>query len=298
MTDLGLSLRNHLKETIVVSPLSVLRTVQDEDESTKVLFALNDGECVEGVLIPEEERLTACLSSQAGCAVNCGFCATGQIGFKRNLSAGEIVSQLILLEKLALKRVTNVVMMGMGEPLHNIPALFKAIRLLIDPDGLGISHRRLTVSTVGWVPGIRAMIEQDINVKLAISLTATTDELRRQLTPLAARFTLAELMKAMRDYSKYTKFRVSISYLLLDGINATLEDADRLIEMLKGIPCKINLMEYNEVVPSFRRTSPEVTQAFRERLLGANLTATIRASRGRGVKGACGQLAGGYADFI
>lgn len=299
MTDLSLGLRQKLAESTVVLPIEIEEKSEGFDGSVKLLIKLNDSELVESVMIPEGERLTVCLSSQVGCNVGCKFCATGYLGFKRNLTAGEIVGQLMLIESETSREVTNIVMMGMGEPLLNRRELFKAVRLIIDPNGLSKSRRRFTISTAGWLPGIEAMIEEKLRVKLAISLNGSTEQQRKQLMPLASKYPLNELVKAGGKYARQAGIRVQIGYLLLRGFNDSEEDAKRLVELLSGTPCKINIMEYNEITVAdssidipYKRTTSQQAERFMEILRNANLTVTMRTSRGSDINGACGQLAG------
>jgi len=294
MTDLARSLREQLSEIASISPVEVLTDESAEDGSYKLLFGLPDGMRVEGVMIPDGERLTVCLSSQVGCVIGCGFCATGQIGFRRNLSTAEIVGQFTALYRTVDTRITNVVMMGMGEPLLNSAEVFKAARLITDPDGLAISRRRFSISTIGWVPGIQAMQKSGLRLKLTVSLNGTTDEQRKQLMPLSSKYSLASILKAASDYAGSSKQRVTFTYLLLKGINDSLTDARRLVKLVRQIPCKINLMEYNEIGDQFQRSSIEQTEQFQETVRSAGLTVILRASRGRDIAAACGQLAGGY----
>jgi len=294
MTDLARSFREQLTEDTLISPVKVLTEEYGSDGSCKLLFGLPDGNRVEGVLIPDNERLTACLSSQVGCAIGCKFCATGKIGFKRNLSASEIVGQFIALETAANQRITNVVMMGMGEPLLNRSAVFKAARLITDPDGLGVSRRRFCISTVGWTPGILAMCKSNMRFKLTVSLNGTTDEQRNSLMRFTKRFPLLDVLKAAEKYVHIAKQRVTFTYLLLNGFNDSLEDAHRLIKLVKHIPCKVNLMEYNEIGSEFHQSDKKQTEDFQSVLRSAGLTAIIRTSRGEDIAAACGQLAGGY----
>jgi len=295
MNDLAKGFRKRLSEKVMISPVRVDDVSRSAGGSVKLLFALPDGNRVEGVLIPDGERLTACLSSQVGCVIGCRFCATGRMGFIRNLSAAEIVGQFIAMNKAVRMKISNVVMMGMGEPLLNRRELFKAAGLITDPDGLGISRRRFSVSTVGWVPGIEAMRASGLRLKLTVSLNGTTDGQRRKLMPLAARFPLADVLHAAKEYASHTRQRLTFTYLLLAGINDSPVDARRLIKLVSRIPSKINLMEYNEIGGEFRRSDDIVTEDFQEILRSAGLTATLRKSRGLEIGAACGQLAGRYA---
>jgi len=294
MTDLAAAFRAKLSQDIRISPVKVLERFTGNDNSLKLLFGLPDENRIEGVLIPDGERLTVCLSSQVGCVIGCKFCATGKIGFIRNLTAAEIVGQFIALDTTLDRRISNVVMMGMGEPLLNRTAVFKAAGIITDPDGLGISRRRFSISTVGWVPGIRVMTAAKMRLKLTVSLNATTDEQRRKLMPLAARFPLKEVLSAAAEYSRVSRQRLTFTYLLLNGINDTIEDARRLVGLVRNISCKVNLMEYNEIGGDLQISGSVTTETFQNELRVAGITALLRTSRGEDITAACGQLAGGY----
>ncbi len=294
MNNLNLAFRNRLKEQAVIDSFHPSDEFTDDDDSRKYLFRLPDGERIESVYIPEGLRHTVCLSTQVGCTVGCGFCATGRIGFKRNLRSGEIIGQFLAIERALESGITNIVMMGMGEPLLNRHHLFSAIRLLVDNDGIGFSHKKITVSTSGWVPGITAMTKAHLKAKLAISLNATTEQQRRKLMPRASRWSIPELMDAARKYSRSSGSHVSIGYLLMNGENDSDQDARRLVGIASQLGAKVNLMEYNEVSSLFKSCDPERRDKFYGILKNSNITVTLRTSRGKGVAGACGQLAGGY----
>lgn len=326
MTDLPKSFRDKLPEIASLLPLKLIKEQAGFDGSLKLLLEAPDGARIESVLIPEGERMTACLSSQVGCAVGCKFCATGLMGFKRNLSTGEIIAQLIALEHSAGRPMTNVVMMGMGEPLLNRPALFRAIPILTDSDGVGISRKHFTISTAGWLPGIKALTEivragryrgeksvREIRnpgmespnndgvpfprVKLALSLNSTTDEERRALMPLAGRYSLPDILAAAAEYARAAGERVSVNYLLLAGKNDSDMDAKRLGKLIAQAGgkseaiFKTNLMEYNDVGAEFLRASSERREAFAKILSDTGLNVTVRTSRGGDIAAACGQLA-------
>jgi len=302
MTDLPQSLRAILADRAAMEPLKIVQKQDSADGSLKLLLEAADNQRIESVLIPEGERLTACLSTQVGCAVGCRFCATGLMGFKRNLSAGEIITQVFALERAYGRRITNIVVMGMGEPLLNRFALFKAVPILTDPEGVGISRRKLTVSTAGWLPGIKAMIKavqkesssHFPRVKLALSLNCASDEERRKLMPLVSRFSLADTLAAAADYAEASGEVVSINYLLLSGRNDAASDAGSLARLVRDAPFKVNIMEYNDVGSDYRRASPVRTEEFLRILTAEGLTATVRTSRGSDIAAACGQLAGDY----
>ncbi len=291
MTDLAKLFRQQLAERSYVSEL-VPETVQTSKDGTrKYLFRLDDGETVEAVRIPmDEDRATLCISSQVGCAMGCQFCMTGTFGLIRNLRVDEIINQVCA----ALKdgSIGNIVFMGMGEPLHNLDNVVAALKILYLDDGLAFGTRRVTLSTCGLVPKIRELSEQ-VKVQLAVSLNATTDELRNRLMPVNQRYPLSELMAACRDYANRTKHRVTFEYILLGGVNDSIADAKRLIKLTHGVRCKLNLIAYNEHEGAeFRSPSPEAVKEFQSYLLQRGLVATLRASKGQDIAAACGQLKG------
>ena len=257
---------------------------------------------IEAVLIVDGDRRTACLSSQVGCALDCQFCATRRMGFRRNLSAGEMVDQLLQLNAVAAEggeRVTNIVMMGMGEPLLNYDEVTQALRVIRHTDGAAIGGRRITVSTAGYLPGIRRLTEDDLNVGLAISLNATTDAVRERLMPINRKWPIADLLQAARDYFDRKGRRVTFEYVLMDGVTDSDDDAQRLAALTRDLPCKINLIPYNEPgdegiadeTPTFRRPPRSRIDAFLRRLRAhTDHTVTLRESRGRDIAAACGQL--------
>jgi 23S rRNA (adenine2503-C2)-methyltransferase len=261
----------------------------------KVVLELNDGQRVECVSMRYERRLTFCLSSQVGCALKCAFCATGLMGLHRNLRAEEIVAQVLVMGDLHQWRDDkfNLVFMGMGEPLANFEPMMTAIRVLREDKGLNLGARRITVSTSGIVPGIRRLAEQGLPLGLALSLHATTDELRNQLVPLNQRWPLAELLAATRDYSRKVGRRTTIEYILLAGVNDRAEDAHRLAAIARSLPSKINLIPYNPVpgLP-WQRPTPEAVQSFAELLYPNAPAVTVRNTMGGEIWAACGQLGG------
>ncbi len=249
---------------------------------------------VETVWMPEADRQTFCLSSQAGCAVDCHFCATAQLGLIRNLTAGEIVGQVLTVldaHRQELRPQTNVVLMGQGEPLLNYEETLQAVRLLADPEGMRIPLRKITLSTSGIVPGIRRLAQEEIRPKLAVSLNATTDEQRDAIMPLNRKYPLAKLLAACRDYPLRPWERLTFEYVLLGGFNDTAEDARRLVALIRGLRCKVNLIPWN-AVPAlpYRAPTDEAVETFQQILREAGLLAFIRRSRGQDVFAACGQL--------
>jgi len=293
MSDLPRTLREEIERVFAFPSLTPPRVSRSTDHTRKLLFDLGDGNAIESVLIPDPPRLTLCISSQAGCAMDCAFCATARLGLRRNLSSAEIVGQvraaLGFLD--AEERITNIVFMGMGEPLHNYDAVVEAIETISADWGIGISSRRITVSTVGLVPRMLRLVN-DTTAMLAVSLTATTDELRNQLMPINRRFPLAELMGMCRSLPIPQRRRITFEYVMLEGINDAPEDARRLVRLLAGIRSKVNLIPFNPFPGTdFLPSAPDVVERFRQQLLDAHINATIRRSRGRDIQAACGQLA-------
>jgi 23S rRNA (adenine2503-C2)-methyltransferase len=237
--------------------------------------------------------LTACISTQVGCPLACRFCLTGLMGMRRNLTAAEIVGEVLLLQDQldSAERISNLVLMGMGEPLLNFPEVERALRILCDPHGANFSPRRITLSTAGHVPGIKKLAESDLGVNLAVSLSATTDAVRDQLMPINKRWPIAVLLEACRAYPLPNRRRLTVEYVLLDGVNDSAADAKRLVRLLRGIRCKINLIPFNATpdLPD-RPSPPEQVELFQQILCDARLTATIRESRGRDISAACGML--------
>ncbi|HET6412668.1 MAG TPA: 23S rRNA (adenine(2503)-C(2))-methyltransferase RlmN [Anaeromyxobacter sp.] len=306
MTDLARPLRAELSAKTRLTTLERAEERRSDDGTIKWAFRTEDQKLVESVYLPEPERKTLCLSTQVGCAVGCTFCLTATMGLARNLTAGEIVDQVHRANRRLLelgegegpRPLTNLVFMGMGEPLANYPNLKLALELLLSEDGPHFSHRHVTVSTSGLVPQI-ARIGAETQVKLAVSLNATTDAQRDALMPLNRRYPLAKLLAACRAFPAKNGRRITFEYVLLGGVNDSLEDARRLAGLVRGIPAKVNLIPYNENPGlSFAAPSPEAVQAFQDLLVSRNLTAVVRRSRGRDISAACGQLAreGGPGD--
>ena len=296
MTNLPRALREALSEVAWQAQLVPLRVDVDPDGTRKGLLALDraDGKRVEveAVLIPGRDRLTLCVSTQAGCAVGCPFCATGLLGLRRNLEAFEIAGQVLWARREAGRWPTHVVFMGMGEPLANWRAVRQAIDLIRPPQGFGIGSRRLTVSTAGVVPGILELAkEPGLQVNLAVSLHAPEDELRNRLVPLNRRWPLAALLDAVRTYVSATRRRVSFEYVMLGGVNDTPGMARRLADLLTGLLCHVNLIPYNPVPELPFEPSPEpVVRRFARILTERGIPTTVRVPRGRSIDAACGQL--------
>jgi len=309
MSDLAKSLREKLKTSARIEGLSVLSQHESADGTIKWLFDVGNGDAVEAVFIPEDDRGTLCVSSQAGCAVGCRFCSTGHQGFSRNLTVHEIVAQLWFAEHFLrghLKRdervISNVVMMGMGEPLQNYSALLPALRVMLDDHGYGLSRRRVTVSTSGVVPMIDRLGE-DCPVALAVSLHAPNDELRDNLVPLNRKYPLSELLDACNRYLAHApRDFITFEYCMLDGVNDQPEHARQLVELVRhhagnGVSCKLNLIPFNPFQQSGLTRSPhKQVLAFAKILGDAGIVTTVRKTRGDDIDAACGQLAGDVKD--
>lgn len=302
MTDLSKSLRGKLGEAANVQLPEIIRDQQASDGTRKWLLKLGDGNCIETVFIPEDDRGTLCVSSQAGCVLNCSFCSTARQGFNRNLTTGEIISQLWVaaqaLGQTHEKRIiTNVVMMGMGEPLLNFDNVIPAMNLMLDDHAYGLSRRRVTLSTAGVVPMIDRLAEV-LPVSLAVSLHATTDELRDELVPINKKYPITELLDACRRYvSGDNRRRITFEYVMLDGINDRPEHARQLARLLADVPSKVNLIPFNPFPGSPYRRSPQAAiDHFRDELLKRNLVTVTRKTRGDDIDAACGQLAGKVQD--
>ena len=292
-TDLPMALREKLTSQFEIGRVKVVEAFRSGDGSVKFLIELLDGEKVESVFIPEADRKTVCVSSQVGCPLRCAFCATGLMGFTRNLKAWEIAGQVLVIRKhLGLERVTNVVFMGMGEPFLNTEETLRAVRILNEPWGLGIGARKITLSTVGIIPGIRKLLAFDKQVKLALSLHTAIQEKREKLVPIARQYPVSALKEALIDYYERTRRRITIEYVHLPEINDTDEDVEALGEFLNGMKAKINLIPFNPhpELP-FRPPAEDEVKAFLEKLYKLSHAVTLRKSKGRDVRGACGQLA-------
>jgi 23S rRNA (adenine2503-C2)-methyltransferase len=293
ITEYSKDLRVKLEGLAYISDLAVVKRLKSRDSTEKFLFALEDGQCIESVLIPDDDRLTLCVSSQVGCAMGCRFCLTGKIGFVRNLEAHEIVDQIIAVCRIIgqQKRITNIVLMGMGEPLSNFDHVVEALRRIVTL--LGISRRKITLSTAGIVPQIPLLAEKAPGVNLAISLNATTDTSRSAIMPINKRYPLRSLLDACRNFPLGTGRRITIEYVLIRGVNDSPEDAVRMVNILRGLRCKVNLIPLNPHPESgFKRPPDDKIAVFQKILIRGNLTALIRESKGGDILAACGQLRG------
>ncbi|MDM8530534.1 23S rRNA (adenine(2503)-C(2))-methyltransferase RlmN [Anaerolineales bacterium HSG25] len=303
MTNLPKSLRQKLAQNYLFEVVTPHVVVDSTDGFTrKSLFKLTDGREIEAVLMRYEKRQTLCISTQIGCAMGCPFCATGQMGFMRNLTAGEIVAQVLhYARQLSQEKrhVTNIVFMGMGEPLANYAQTWQAIRRLNDSSGFNLGARHMTVSTVGLVPAIRRMSKEPEQIGLAVSLHAPTDELRDTLIPINKRYPIAMLMDALRDYIATTKRRITFEYALMDNLNDSDEQADQLADLVKDMLCHINLIPLNPTPDSPWSGSPdERVYKFRDRLQTAGVPTTVRVRRGIDIAAGCGQLHNAHANRV
>jgi len=303
MTNLPQTLRAKLAATAEIDNLKILRKqVSAIDGTTKYLFALADGEQIESVLMLHRQkksgyRFTACISTQVGCAMGCTFCATGISGLRRNLTAAEIVNQVLTIQAdRSGIAIDNVVFMGMGEPLHNYDAVLKAIRILNAPTGLGIGARHITVSTCGLVPAIRRFATEGLQVVLAISLHAPNDALRNQIVPINRKYPLQTLIDACREYTKLTGRRITFEYTLIAGLNDQPQHARELVQLLRGLLCNVNLIPVNPVQLSYARPSTQQVKLFKEILTDGGITAVVREEKGTDIDAACGQLRGRSED--
>ncbi|MFC2137051.1 23S rRNA (adenine(2503)-C(2))-methyltransferase RlmN [Bacteroidota bacterium] len=296
MNNIPNSLKNKLENHFSIQNIEIKNTQVSIDKTAKFAFNLIDNEIVEGVLIPSLNRTTACISTQVGCPLACKFCASGQIKFKRNLLPSEIIDQVILINDYSLKeykrKLSNIVVMGMGEPLLNLDNLIKAIEIVTDENALGFSPQRITVSTSGLVKEIRKMTEQTPKFNLAISLHTANNLKRTNLMPVNKSNPLPELINALKYYHSKTNARITFEYLMLNNVNDSIQDAKELAEFCKNFPSKVNIIEYNEIQhEEYQKSSVEKTQEFVNYLESKNLVVNVRRSRGKEIDAACGQLA-------
>jgi 23S rRNA (adenine2503-C2)-methyltransferase len=293
MTDLSRDLRLRLEGNFRIEALQVLRQQRSSDGTTKFLLRLADGKQIESVYIPDTPSNTFCLSTQVGCAMRCAFCLTGRMGIVRNLTAGEIVGQVrVLARELGMLDARfNIVLMGMGEPLHNYDETMKALYILADDHGLSVSARRMTLSTVGVLPALERLATEPLMPNLAISLHSTTEDQRDMLVPINRKYGLKELLDACRRFPLKRRERITFEYVMLKDVNDTAEDARRLVKLLNGIKGKVNLLPLNEAagIP-FERPSDDRVNRFARILAERGVTVSVRKSRGRDIRAACGQL--------
>jgi 23S rRNA (adenine2503-C2)-methyltransferase len=293
MTNLSKKFRQELDQASRISHLLCLRTQEAQDHTRKFLFQLEDGNRIESVLIPGDDRLTLCVSTQVGCALGCRFCLTGQKGWTRDLRASEMLNQILAVQETLEEdeAVTNIVLMGMGEPLANSENTLRAIDVMRHPDAFKFSYRKITLSTVGLIPQLDQLSKGPVHFRLALSLNATDDDTRSQIMPVNRCYPLKRVLEACRRFPLRPRDRITFEYVLLEGINDSLQDARRLIKLLKGIPSKVNLIPLNEApgIP-FKRPSDDKVRLFQEIIMEGGLMAIVRASKGDEISAACGQL--------
>lgn len=297
MSNIPKTTRAWLNENALISWLDSAGMQESKDGTRKYLWKCHDGSFIESVYIPDEDhpgkpRRTLCISSQVGCAMACTFCLTGDLGLKRNLSPSEIVNQVLqVAQDLGPERpITNIVMMGMGEPLHNLDQIIISLRSMLDEDGLNLSHRKITVSTVGLVPAMKKLASAS-PVNIAVSLNASSEEQRREVMPITSKYSLNELMRTCRELPLPRAKRITFEYVMMAGFNDSLEDAARLIKLMKGVKSKINLIPYNENPQrDIKRPNRKQVEAFQEYLVSRGVHCSVRATRGRDISAACGQL--------
>lgn len=290
MSNVPKTFRRELETHFSLNSLKLAAKDISADGTQKYLWELQDGKRIESVFIPEESRTTVCISSQVGCAMACDFCATGQMGFLKNLTPGEIVEQVIRLQQNTGRNITNVVLMGMGEPFLNYPRVIQAGKILCDPEGLAIAAKKITISTVGVIPRIYQFADEGQPFSLAISLHAPTQELRRQIMPVAEPFPLDELMKSARYYTHKSRKRITFEYVLLEGVNDSPAEARALKKLLSPLRCKLNLIPYNDAGVGFRAPSEERILKFAAEVESASFAVMLRKNRGNDIAAACGQL--------
>jgi 23S rRNA (adenine2503-C2)-methyltransferase len=297
MSSLPKALRTSLQEKISINPLKNLKIENSQDgETRKFLFELSDGYLVEAVLIGSFDRRTVCVSSQVGCPAKCAFCASGKEGLKRHLTRFEIEAQILFIQNYLIKnqepRVSQIVFMGMGEPLSNFQEVLGAIDLIKHPDRLGLSERRITVSTVGLVEEIKKVAEMQRQFHLVLSLHAPNQHIRKKIIPFARKYELSHVLEAMLYFAKKTKREITYEYTLLSGINDSIEHATELASLVKKHPCTVNLIPYNPIVGlKLKRPEKEVIEAFKEELVSHGIKVTWRYTKGKDIAAACGQLA-------
>ena len=291
MTNLSIELREKLKENYTMCNYNILKKQESKDGTKKYLFDVLDGNAIETVLMQYHHGKTVCVSSQIGCKMGCKFCASTGIQFVRNLTAGEIVEQILAVEQDINDKISNIVFMGIGEPLDNYDNVIKAIKIMNNPKGLEIGTRHISISTSGLVPRIYDLANEKIQCTLSISLHATTDEKRSSMMPVNNRYNIEELMKACKDYIKITNKRISFEYALAKDNNDNLEDAQRLVDLLKGMLCHVNLIPINKIENGkFSKSTNENILKFRDFLNEHGIVATVRGGLGSDIDAACGQL--------
>ena len=292
MNTLPTSFRGLLSEEYVLHPLALLKkTGSDFEPTQKFLFQLSSGEKIESVIMEEGKRVTLCVSTQIGCAADCKFCATAKMGFIKNLTSGEIIAQYLLILNFIKKRINNVVFMGMGEPFLNYQQVINAANLLNHKEGINLSAQRITISTVGIVPKIQQYAQEGHKYKLAVSLNSSSQDQRLKIMPISKAHSMDALIQSAWDYYHISKKLITLEYVLLAGVNDNIADAARLLDVIGDLPCKLNLIPYNEIDGPFHRPSEENIEQFVNQFKSANFIVTIRWSKGTDISGGCGQLA-------
>ena len=296
MSNLSKTIREQLHEKFDINAITLHKSQVSEDRTIKTVFRLHDGHIIEGVLIPADDRMTACISSQVGCSLTCKFCATGFMDRKRNLEAPEIYDQVVAIraqaEKNYLSPLTNIVYMGMGEPLLNYANVLKSVDLITSPEGLGMAPRRITVSTAGIAKMIAKLGDDQVKFNLALSLHAANDSKRDQIMPINEKNNLKVLGEALNYFYRKTKNKITLEYIAFDNFNIDQKDADELYSFAKRMPCKINIIEYNPIDNAqFQRADPQKVDTFQEYLQSKGMIVNVRRSRGKDIDAACGQLA-------
>jgi 23S rRNA (adenine2503-C2)-methyltransferase len=292
MANLPQDVKERLKEVFAIEKLGLEEIETSRDLTQKFLFRLKDDALIEGVSIPFKSRVTVCLSAQVGCKFSCAFCASGLLGFKRDLSTSEIVSEFIAIRKNVSGRITNVVFMGIGEPLDNYDNSMRAIRIMNSGSGIHLGARKMTISTAGFAPGIERLSKEGLQVELSVSLHAATDEKRSEILPINRRFPLKVLFEAIRKYYDATKRKVTFEYVLLGGYNTGVADAQSLIRLMRGLNAKVNIIPYNPVISRIGFQAPSKLEVlfFKSYLVKNGIEATVRMPRGADIAAACGQL--------
>lgn len=296
MSNLSIGLRQSLEDNFFIVGISLLKKLDSSDGSEKFLFKLKDGNFIEAVAIPAQSRLTGCISTQLGCRFACRFCASASAGFKRNLTSGEILDQVLCLKNNSMpKKITHLVFMGTGEPLDNYDNLLKAVRLINSADGFNLAARRITISTSGIIPAIKRLAGEGLQVELSVSLHAPDDKTRSMLMPVNKIYPLKELIQACRDYILQTRRQITFEYTLIRGRNSDLQNAQKLAKLLAGLNCKVNLIPANPIKKLNLKPPQEAEiSAFKRQLLKSKIKATLRKPRGQDIQGACGQLSSTY----
>ncbi|MCM8779840.1 MAG: 23S rRNA (adenine(2503)-C(2))-methyltransferase RlmN [Candidatus Omnitrophica bacterium] len=291
MSDLSTGLRKKLTENFSILDLEVIKRLESSDGTKKLLFKLNDGNAIEAVNIPAEKRITACVSTQVGCKFACGFCASGMLGFKRNLEAAEIIQQALILQDEAGQRLNNLVFMGIGEPLDNYDNVLKAIKIINAPWSLNIGARKITISSSGFIPGIKRLMEEKLQTELSVSLHAVDDKTRSTLMPINKKYPLKDLIAVIKEYIRKTNRQVTFEYILIEGLNSDVASAKALGKLLKGLVCKVNLIPCNPIAElGFAPPGKLAILLFKNELSKQGIDCTLRMPRGRDIQAACGQL--------